>query len=91
MEWSGRALALPARVAWIGRLSTEHRHVQQIRSDRCHNGHRYWQEFIPRCGSRSAGYNRAPAEVITWPGGPTFVELIALQSLGIGVKPESLT
>ena len=31
-----------------GECQTEHRHVQQINRDHCHDGHRYWQEFVPR-------------------------------------------
>src|SRR5262249_48492823 len=31
-----------------GECQTEHRHVQQIHRDCRHDGHRYWQEFIPR-------------------------------------------
>jgi GH15 family glucan-1,4-alpha-glucosidase len=39
-------------VRW-GDCQTEHRHVQQINRDHCHDGHRYWQEFVPRCWPRS--------------------------------------
>jgi transposase len=29
-------------------VSKEHRHVQQVNRDHCHDGHRYRQEFVPR-------------------------------------------
>jgi len=30
-----------------GERQTEHRHVQQINSDHCHDGHRYWGPVVP--------------------------------------------
>src|SRR5258707_15892864 len=41
MEWSGRALALPHMMLGRGCKLKEHRHAQQIKSDRCHDGHRH--------------------------------------------------
>src|SRR5215471_7412771 len=67
MEWSGRAPAPPRRDAGRGWQSKEHSHVQQIQSDHCHDGYRYWQEFIPRRRPRSTWRDRAAAEVVTWP------------------------
>src|ERR1700704_33213 len=48
-----------------GCQSKEHRHVQNIEPDSCHNGHRYRQEFVPRCRPRSARRNCAAAEMVT--------------------------
>jgi transposase len=45
MEWSGRARRV---MLGRGRVSKEHRHVQQVNRDHCHDGHRYRQEFVPR-------------------------------------------
>src|SRR6266566_8494742 len=50
-----------------GECQTEHRHVQQINRDHCYDGHRYWQEFVPRRRPRSARRDRAAAEVVTRP------------------------
>jgi transposase InsO family protein len=47
MEWSGRAQARPARHAGTGHHQKEHRHVQQIKRDYCHDGQRYRQELPP--------------------------------------------
>src|SRR4029077_8106504 len=47
MEWCGRAPAPRANNAWMGRPTKEYRDVQQIKFDRCHDGHRNRQERAP--------------------------------------------
>src|SRR5258707_1178262 len=39
---------------WDGARSKEHRHVQHIKRDYCHDGHRYREEFVPRRWQRGA-------------------------------------
>jgi hypothetical protein len=70
MEWSGRAPYLTGEWRWEGTLK-EHCHVQPIQCDRCHDGHRYRQEFVPCRRSRSARRDRAAAEMVTGPSGGT--------------------
>src|SRR5262249_2480018 len=50
-----------------GDCQTEHRH-EQIYRGRCHDGHRYWQEFVPRYWPRSTRRDRVAAEVVARPG-----------------------
>src|SRR5262249_55476084 len=38
-----------------------------VQSDRCHDGHRYWQEFVPRRRPRLARCHCIAAEVVTRP------------------------
>jgi hypothetical protein len=61
---------LPHRRVMLGwgECQTEHRHVQQINRDHCHDGHRYWQEFVPRRRPRSTRRDPAAAGVVTWLG-----------------------
>ena len=54
MEWSGRALYTAS--AWtLDGVTKEHRHVQQINCDRCHDGHRHWQELVHVVGLDQRG------------------------------------
>src|SRR5215813_6330714 len=48
-----------------GECQMEHRHVQQINRDHCHDGYRYWQEFVPRRWPRPTRRDRTAAEVVT--------------------------
>jgi hypothetical protein len=54
MEWSGRAPYLTGEWRWEGTLK-EHCHVRPIQCDRCHNGHRYRQEFVVDRAEERAG------------------------------------
>src|SRR4029077_1678403 len=67
--WSGRAPAPPVTEANPGQLRQGARHVsaiQQLRNRR--DRHRYWQELVPRRGTRSAWCDRASTEMVAWPG-----------------------
>ncbi len=59
MEWSGRAPAPRVMLRWGD---------CQRSIDGCHDGHRYWQEFVPRRRPRSTRRNRIEAEVVARPG-----------------------
>src|SRR6201984_3332455 len=68
MGGSDRAPAPPAIEGGSGQRRQGARHVsaiQQLRNRR--DRHRYWQELVPRRGTRSAWRNRASAEMVAWP------------------------
>src|ERR1700746_3091338 len=44
------------------------RHVTETRHLARRNRHRYRQELVPRRGARSPWCDRAPAEMVAWPG-----------------------
>jgi hypothetical protein len=50
-----------------GESQKGHRHVQQNNRNHCHDGHRYWQEFVPSRRARPARRSCPAAEVITRP------------------------
>jgi hypothetical protein len=74
----------PASDAGMGECQTEHRHVQQINRDHCHDGRR--QEFAPRRRPRSTRRDRAAAEVVTRPKKP-FPCLLASQPATAQLAP----
>jgi hypothetical protein len=73
----------------------EHRHVQQIKRDSCHDGHRYRKELVPRRRLRSTRRDRAAAEVVTRPGRSAARQHVAVPDRHGGLcwraSPESQT
>jgi transposase len=66
-----------------GECQTEHRHVQQINRGHCHDGHRYWQEFV-----HVIGLDRRGAIVLRqkWSRGQIETRLAAMPPCLIGME-----
>src|SRR5215472_5760309 len=86
MGWSGRAPAPTASEAGKGHQSQGARHVTETQQLNRGGRHRYRQELVPRRGPRSARCDRAAAEVVTWTGGNTARQPVAVSDLYGGLR-----